>query len=172
MTEGVPKVYLDTNIFQPLIYNSDSLADAQFAQSILESLRGQLSDEGVEVVIPKPAVGELVSNFREDFIKRGVAEVGSWDEFSNELDWYLDQVDAELRDVSRDAVSIADDLLSRDGRLDGTDAIIAACALEDRWSNYLVTEDGDFHETDAIQAIDEERQPTPRIYSLNITDRY
>lgn len=172
MANGIPSVYLDTNIFQPKVYNSDSLAEQQFAQEVLESLRGDISNGEIDVIIPKPAIGELVNNYYEDLAEYGEAEVGSWSEFTSGLETYLDQVDATLWGVNQEAVSLGQEIIERDSRMRGTDAIIAGCALEDRWSNHLVTGDPDFHETEAIQAIDEERQPTPRFQSLNITDSY
>lgn len=172
MPNGLPKVYLDTNIFQPLIYNSDELSHSRFAREVLEDIRGDVERENIDVIIPKPAVGELVDNFYEDLAEYGEAEVGTWSEFSSELDWYFDQINATLCGISQDVVQTANQLIERDSRLAGTDAIIAACALEDRWSNHLITEDPDFHETNAIQTIDQQRHPTPRIHSLNVTDQY
>ena len=172
MPNGLPKVYLDTNIFQPLIYDSDTLSDEQFAQRQLEDLRGDVRSDEIEVVIPKPAIGEVVNNYYEDLAEFGEAEVGTWEDFSGDLSRYLEQVDATLCGINQGAVSTAKELVDTDTRLAGTDAVIAACALEDEWSNHLVTEDPDFHETEAIQAVDQDRQPTPRLFSLNITDNY
>lgn len=172
MVTGRPKVYLDTNIFQPLMYDSDNLDDRKFARKIFEDLRGDVSDKEIDVVIPKPAIGEVVNNFHEDHLEYGEAEVGTWEDFASEIEWYLDKVDADLCGIGQEAVEIANRLISDDSRLTGTDAIIAACALEDDWSNHLVTGDPDFHHTDAIQEIDQERQPNPRWFELNVTDNY
>lgn len=75
---GLPAVYLDTNIFQPVVYRSERFADAQFAHCIRDNLRGDVSNEEIDVKIPKPAIGELVSDFRDDVVGPGVAEVGCW----------------------------------------------------------------------------------------------
>lgn len=172
MSSGLPQVYLDTNIFQPLLYNSDSLQHQQFAQRILEDLRGDVRAGSIEVVIPEPAIGEAVDNFYEDFTEYGEAEVGTWQGFSSGLESYLDQLNADLCGISQGAVDIASTLIEDDSRLHGTDAVIAACALDDEWSNHLITEDPDFHNTDAIQEIDQDLQPTPRFHELNVTDHY
>lgn len=172
MPSGLPRVYLDTNIFQPLMYDSDSLSDQKFARRVLESLRGDVSGDKVEVVIPKIAIGEVVNNFYEDHADYGQAEVGTWEDFAAEMETYLDQLNAILCGVNQEAVETANRLITNDSRLYGSDAIIAACALEDRWSNHLITQDPDFHDTDAIQEIEQERQPQPRIYDLNVTDSY
>lgn len=172
MSSGLPQVYLDTNIFQPLLYNSDTLRDERFAQRILESLRGDVSHGNIEVVIPKPAIGEAVDNFYEDHEEYGVAEVGTWREFASKMEDYINQVNAELCGISQDAVKIANRLITEDSRLSGTDAIIAGCALDDMWSNHLITDDSDFHETNAIQEIQEEQQPRQRFHELNIVDSY
>lgn len=172
MANGTPSVFLDTNIFQPRLYHSDSLADRQFAQEVLENLRGDVRRDDIDVIIPKPVIGEVIDNFYEDLAEYGQAEVGTWEEFSTELSDYLNQVDATLWGINQDAVQTSQDLIDRDTRLTGTDAVIAGCALEDVWSNHLITDDPDFHETNAIQAIDDERQPQPRFQSLNVVDRY
>lgn len=172
MTSGRPKVYLDTNIIQPLIYHSDDLSSRQFAAEIRDDLRGDVSDRAIDVVIPKPVIGELVDNFYEDLAEYGRAEVGTWSEFSKNLRDYLSQLQASFYGISSEMVSTANRLIDEDNRLAGTDAVIAASALEDNWSNHLITNDPDFHETMAIQTIERERQPTPRYYKLNVTDHY
>jgi predicted nucleic acid-binding protein len=172
MSSGLPTVYLDTNIFQPWIYNSDGRASRAFAQEVLEDLRGDIANDNIDVKIPKPAMGELVDNFYADLAEYGEAEVGSWGDFSDNLETYLDHIEVTLCPVDQEVVATANQLIEMDGRLAGTDAVIAACALEDRWSSQLVTGDSDFHETNAIQDIDQQRHPTPRLESLNVRDNY
>lgn len=82
------------------------------------------------------------------------------------------QLDVELVPISQDVISTSNSRNDLDRRLAGTDAVIAAAALENEWSNHLITDDPDFHETTAIQAIEQEGQPTPRMYELNVRDKY
>jgi hypothetical protein len=172
MIDGLPHIYVDTNIIQPLLYNSDSRTDREFCERIFSNMRGDVRADEKRVFIPKPVVGEVVDNFRSDHDEYGPAEVGNWQDFAQDLHHRLGQIDAELCPIDDDAFDLATKLRANDTRFDGIDALVAGCALADNWSTHLVTADSDFHESEYIRTLNDERRPGARYYDLRVTDSY
>lgn len=168
-------IYLDTGMLVPLLWDRDP--DQQdYCQDRIDALRGQVrSYDDKHVKIPKLALGEAVSRYFEDVRDGEVGDehVPARTDLVKNIHEVLDATEAELQSVQTECHEIARELRRDDRELGYNDLYIAATALADSHSTYLLALDSDLITSRSIQTVGRRRHSDgKREYPLQVDNRY
>jgi predicted nucleic acid-binding protein len=151
-------IHLDTGVLVPILWDRDPDQEA-VCTAIIEDLRGQVRSYNKEVKMTKLALGECLSTYFEDVSadRVGVGHSPGHTDLISDLHEVLLELDVEFVSIPTECHQIASKLRRDDRELGYNDLYIAATAIADANSSYLISLDSDLITTRSINKISEQR---------------
>jgi len=163
-------VYLDTDHIQDFLWGKPD--EIRAANQIFQKLRNSIKNPDIKVRIPFVVVGELINNLVRDK-KDNLISKDDMDSILHKFLTLQNELNADLTPPGKCVYFAACELIKKDDRVAGSDALIVCQALCDPYSSHLLTTDTDILYSTAIQELEKDmRKQGKRKLTLRIASEF
>ena len=169
MQTNIQNIYIDTCLFQGYLWGKED--EKKNAKDILSKIKSNVKrNPDINVKIPFIVIGEMINN-----LIRGSFELNNRAEIMYKFFDLLNDLRADIIPPNKCCYAKAKLLIDQDCYLaeNATDILIVSCALCDKDSAFLLTDDSLLLESDSLKKIERDmREEGKRSRQLKITNEF